>query len=206
MAGPDHATPRLAVAAPWWALIAAAIVAALVPAFRRRPGTAVPALLSTVAWWPVPLPPILWLSSPGPLAWLPIAASVGLAVGAAPLAAVGRAIGADRPGARRGWPPLATLVHGHQRRRRGRPRRKRQAATSRTTSSSRRACSRTATSRSRTTTASATTRPTLGGHLDPHYIVPGKNGQIYSVHAPGVSALVLPGVRTASATTAPRRP
>jgi hypothetical protein len=189
VAGPDHSTPRLAVAAPIWILVAAAVVAALVPAFRRRPGTAWPALLSTVAWWPVPLPPILLVFT-GPLAWLPIAASVGLAVGSAPLSAFGRRIGADRP-TRAPWLAAAgTLVLV------------------------------TATAWSAAPQAPGGDEPHYlvatqslledhdlqvennyrqrdyapyyGGQLDPHYLVPGKNGQIYSVHAPGLSVLVLP--------------
>jgi hypothetical protein len=190
VAGPDHATPRDAVTAPVWLLVAALALATLVPAFRRRPVTAVPALLSTVAWWPLPLPPILLIFT-GPLAWLPIAASFGLAVGSAPLSAIGRAIGSDRP-TRGPWlAAAATLVLV------------------------------TATAWSAAPQSPGGDEPHylvitqslledgdlqiennhrqrdyasyFGGHLEPHYLVRGKNGQIYSVHAPGLAALVLPG-------------
>ena len=50
LAVPDQTTPRLAAPAPWWIFLAAAAVAALIPAIRRRPLAALPALLSTVAW------------------------------------------------------------------------------------------------------------------------------------------------------------
>lgn len=189
VAGPDHPTARLALAAPVWILLAAAALAALVPAFRRRPSTAWPALLSTLAWWPVPLPPILLVFT-GPLAWLPIAASVGLAVGSAPLSALGRRIGADRP-ARAPWLAAAatlvlvtatawsaapqspggdephylvitqSLIEDHDLQVENNYRQRDYA-------------------------------PYYGGALAPHYLVPGKNGQIYSVHAPGLSVLVLP--------------
>ncbi len=78
VAGPDEATQRIAIAAPWWIGVAAAIAALAVPAWRRRPLLATPALLSTLPWWPVPLPPIALLWT-GPLAWAPI----GLALVAA---------------------------------------------------------------------------------------------------------------------------
>jgi hypothetical protein len=190
LATPGHATPRYAAPAPLWILVAAAVLAALLPAFRRRPGTAAPALLSTVAWWPVPLPPILLIFT-GPLAWLPIAASVGLAVGSAPLAALGRAIGADRP-TRASWLAAAATL----------------ALVSATAWS--------AAPRSpggdephyllitqslledgdiqiENNYRQRDYAPYFGGALEPHYLVRGKNGQIYSVHAPGLPAIVLPG-------------
>ena len=65
------ATPRLAAPASVWWLVVATALASLVPAFRRAPGFAAPALVSTLPWCPVPLPPIA-LAFTGPLAWLPI--------------------------------------------------------------------------------------------------------------------------------------
>jgi len=189
VAGPDHQTARLAVAAPVWILVAAAVVAALVPAFRRRPGTALPALLSTLAWWPVPLPPILLIFT-GPLAWLPIAASVGLAVGSAPLSAIGRTIGADRP-TRAPWlAAAATLVLV--------------AATAWSAAPqspggdephylvSTQSLLKDHDLQVENNYRQRDYAPYYGGDLAPHYLVPGKNGQIYSVHAPGLSVLVLP--------------
>jgi hypothetical protein len=202
VAAPDHATPRYAVAAPMWILVAAAALAALVPAIRRRPGTAVPALLSTVAWWPVPLPPILLIFT-GPLAWLPVAVSVGLAIGSSPLAAIGRAIGADRP-TRAPWlAAAATLV----------------LVTATAWSAAPQSPSGDEPHYLVATQSLLEDHdlqvennyrqrdyaPYYGGTLAPHYLVPGKNGQIYSVHAPGLSVLVLPafaflGYRGAEAT------
>lgn len=50
VAAPDESSRRLAALAPWWILPIAFALAALVPAWRRRPLLAAPALLSTVAW------------------------------------------------------------------------------------------------------------------------------------------------------------
>ena len=190
VASPGQATPRYAVAAPLWMLIAAAALAALVPAYRRRPGAAVPALLSTVAWWPVPLPPILLIFT-GPLAWLPIAASVGLAVGCAPLATIGRAIGADRP-TRAPWlAAAATLILV--------------AATAWFAAPNSpggdephyliitQSLLEDGDIRIENNYRQRDYASYFGGALEPHYLVRGKNGQIYSVHAPGLPAIVLPG-------------
>lgn len=51
--------------------VAGALVALAIPAWRRRPALAAPALLATLPWWPVPLPSIALVWT-GPLAWLPI--------------------------------------------------------------------------------------------------------------------------------------
>src|SRR5687768_13978961 len=87
---------RLVALAPWWIGLIAAGLAALVPAWRTRPSTALPALLSTLPWWPVPLPAmaLVWT---GPLAWVPIGAAWLVAVGSGPLAWLGRASGAHEP-------------------------------------------------------------------------------------------------------------
>ncbi|MGE5834341.1 MAG: hypothetical protein ACM4AI_07680 [Acidobacteriota bacterium] len=67
----DQPSIRLAVPAPWWVAIVAIAAALLVPAWRRRPVLATPALLSTLPWLPLPLPAaaLIWT---GPLAWVPI--------------------------------------------------------------------------------------------------------------------------------------
>src|SRR6478736_3689042 len=67
----DSAAVRLAVPAPIWVWLAATILAALVPAWRRDPVLALPAIFATVAWWPLPLSPIALMWT-GPLAWVPI--------------------------------------------------------------------------------------------------------------------------------------
>lgn len=188
--GPDQATPRAAVPATVWIFVLATVVAACLPTLRRRPWTALPALLATVSWWPVPLPPILLVFT-GPLAWLPVIASLTVAVGVTPIAALGRAIGATRPSRAPWLAAFATLVMVI------------------------------ATAWSAAPQSPGGDEPHYlvitqsllldgdlrvlnnyqqkdyasyyGGHLEPHYLVPGKNGQIYSVHAPGLPALVLPG-------------
>lgn len=80
----DQPSIRLAVPAPWWVAIVAIAAALLVPAWRRHPALTAPALLSTLPWWPLPLPAaaLIWT---GPLAWVPI----GLAVVTTVLASVG---------------------------------------------------------------------------------------------------------------------
>jgi hypothetical protein len=190
VASPDQATPRFAVAAPIWILIAAAALAALVPAFRRRPGTAVPALLSTAAWWPLPLPPILLIFT-GPLAWLPIAASVGLAIGSAPLAAIGRATGADRP-TRAPWLAAAATL--------GLVAATAWSAAPRSPGGDEphyliitQSLLEDGDLRIENNHRQRDYAPYFGGELAPHYLVRGKNGQIYSVHAPGLPTIVLPG-------------
>ncbi len=75
----DSPSIRLVLPAPWWVIVVATAFAFLVPAWRLRPALTAPALLATLAWWPVPLPPIglIWT---GPLAWLPIGLSLIAAV------------------------------------------------------------------------------------------------------------------------------
>ena len=85
LAAPDSATIRLALPAPWWIGLIAAAAAALVPAWRRSPILAIPALLAVLPWLPLPLP-ALGLVWTGPLAWVPI----GLSGTAAAIADGGR--------------------------------------------------------------------------------------------------------------------
>ncbi len=92
----SSATARLVLPAPWWVFIAGALAAAAVPGFRRDPRLALPALVSTVPWWPVPLPAIA-LFWTGPMAWVPVGIAVAAAVGAAPLRWASRQLEADRP-------------------------------------------------------------------------------------------------------------
>src|SRR5688572_634393 len=87
---------RLVAFAPWWIGLVAAALAALVPAWRTRASTALPALISTLPWWPVPLPALALLWT-GPLAWVPIGAAVLVAVGSSPLKWLGDALGAHEP-------------------------------------------------------------------------------------------------------------
>ncbi len=68
---PDDPSIRLAVPAEWYWFPAAALLAALVPSWRRRPLTATPALLATLPWWPVGMPALALVWS-GAMAWFAI--------------------------------------------------------------------------------------------------------------------------------------
>ncbi len=85
VAAPDSPILRLAVPASGWWFILPAFGALLVPAWRRRPSLAAPALLATLPWWPVPVPSV-FLVWTGPMAWMPI----GLALACAVFAGRGR--------------------------------------------------------------------------------------------------------------------
>ena len=77
----DSATTRLAVGAPWWTVLLGTAAAWLVPPWRRDARLALPAVLSTLPWWPLPIPAIA-LTWTGPLAWAPLVAACALALGA----------------------------------------------------------------------------------------------------------------------------
>lgn len=75
VAGVDAAGVRLAVPASIWWLVAGSCAAAVVPAWRRSPVLATPALLAVAPWLPIPLPAsaLIWT---GTLAWFPVALAV----------------------------------------------------------------------------------------------------------------------------------
>src|SRR5687768_12711741 len=79
VATPVGATTRLAVPASWWWLPGAFAAAWCVSPWRRFPSLAAPALLTTLPWWPVPLPAIALLWTGG-LAWVPIGLALMTAV------------------------------------------------------------------------------------------------------------------------------
>ena len=187
---PGFTTPRYGAPAPAWLFVLATAVAALVPHIRRRPIVALPALLSTVPWWPMPLPPNALIFT-GPLAWLPIAVAIAVAVGLAPIAAVGRVVGADQP-SRAPWIAGAlTLLLVLA------------AAWSAAPQSPggdephylviTQSLLKDGDIRVENNYQQGDYKAYYGGHLDPHYIVAGKNGHIYSIHAPGLATVVLPG-------------
>jgi hypothetical protein len=71
--------------------------ALLVPGFRRDPWLALPALLSTIPWWPVTVSDVALVWT-GPLAWAPIALATGAALtGAAPASAATPAAATGSP-------------------------------------------------------------------------------------------------------------
>ena len=190
----DQPSIRLAVPAPWWVAIGAIAAAFLVPAWRRRPALTAPALLSTLPWLPLPLPAaaLIWT---GPLAWMPI----GLAAVTTVLVSAA-AITEHEPADQR------TSIH---------PRRVARLAAGLTLV----LAVATAWQISPHTpggdelhyliiTQSLIKDGDLkiennhrardyaayyGGSLAPDVIVRGRDGQIYSIHAPGLPVLVLPG-------------
>ena len=185
----DVPSERLVVPAAWWVLAVAVLGAALVPAWRRRPLLASPAVLSTLPWWPVPLPPLAFLWT-GPLACLPIVLAV-----VAALVGIGHESRREEPiagppGGRALLAGALTLVVG------------------------------VAAMWSIAPRVPGGDEPHyliitqsllgdgdlqiennhvdrdyasyFGGELRPDFIERGRNGAIYSIHAPGVSIVVLP--------------
>jgi hypothetical protein len=79
VAGPNDPAVRVAVPASLGWLAAFVAAACLVPAWRRDPTAATPALLSVLPWLPLPLPAVALLWT-GPLAWLPVGLALLCAV------------------------------------------------------------------------------------------------------------------------------
>ncbi|HUF47855.1 MAG TPA: hypothetical protein VMM93_08555 [Vicinamibacterales bacterium] len=193
---------RLAApASPFWAL-AGVLLGLSTPGLR--PLRAIPALFATLPWWPVPIP-VAFVIFTGPLAWWPI----GLAVAGAVVAArEARARPAGhgpfaRAGRQAGVAALLTLALG--------------AATA--TSIADRlpggdephyliitdSLLRDGDLRIENNHRNRDYAAYFDGTMSPDFIRRGADGEIYSIHAPGVSALVLPafalaGYRGAQAT------
>lgn len=91
VASPESATARVAVAAPWWMFLVGVAFAAAVKPLRTKPLHALPALLTVLPWLPIPLPAVALIWT-GPMAWVPIAAAFGLALGVEPLRWVAKRI------------------------------------------------------------------------------------------------------------------
>ncbi len=186
----DATSPRLIVAAPWWVALIAGGLALCVPGWRARPMTTVPALLTVLPWLPIPLPGVALIWT-GPLAWLPIGAALLVAEGSRAL--VWRSALEPRRGLAlaatgsmlialcSGWALDPRVPGGDE-------------------------------PHYLVITQSLLNDADLqiennhdardyaayfGGSIAPDYLVRGQNGAIYSIHAPGVSALVLPGFAVA---------
>src|SRR5688572_423346 len=78
LSGVDEPITRLVVPASFIWLVGAFCLSLLVPAWRRAPLLATPALLAVLPWLPLPMPAVAWMWTGG-LAWVP----VGMAVVAA---------------------------------------------------------------------------------------------------------------------------
>jgi hypothetical protein len=193
-ASPADASLRLAAPAPWGWLGLLVVAAALVPAWRRHPSRATPALLATVPWWPLPLPAIALVWT-GPLAWLPILLA---AVAAGPWAGERRSSGdvdASRGRVRgqtllAGALALAALVAAAWTLAPRLPGGDEPHYLVITESLLRDGDLRIENNHAHRDYAAF-----FGGTLAPDYLARGKDGAIYSVHAPGTSVLVLPAYR-----------
>jgi hypothetical protein len=187
----DSASSRLVVLAPWWWLAAGVVAGLLIPRIRRDLRIVLPAIVSTIPWWPVPLPAIALVWT-GPLAWLPI----GLVLWAAVLGEGRRAASASAkpsPPTPRGSVVLAGVLTGiavviaaviaspHV------PGGDEPHYLAITQSLLRDGDLKIENNHHDPDFVAAF------GDLPPHYIARGKNGAIYSIHAPGVAAIVLPG-------------
>jgi hypothetical protein len=185
----DSASQRVAVPAPWWVLPMAVAAAAAVPVWRRRPPLALPALFTILPWLPVPLPAVALLWT-GPLAWAPLGGVVLATWGGRLAGAAGRATA--------GWPPrraaaaagLVTIAGGAltawsidpQVPRGDEPQ-----YLIITQSLLSDGDLRIENNHDRRDYAAY-----FDGEIDPDYRRRGVNGEIYSIHAPGVSVVILP--------------
>ncbi len=184
------ASIRVVVTAPWWVAVAGFAAAWAVPGWRRSPLTAVPALLATLPWWPVALPAVALVWT-GPLAWLPILAALAAAEGSRWFGALGRIVRAHDPRRAPLLAGLLTLVLG---------------VTTLVSLQPRLPDGdephylvitqslwldgdlRIENNHERRDYAQYTWR-----ELTPDHVNRGQDGEIYSIHAPGVAVLVLPG-------------
>ena len=186
----SSSTERVVAPAPWWIFIVAAMLAALVPNWRNRPSTALPALVSTLPWWPVPLPAVALMWT-GPLAWVPVAAALFVAYGSRPIAWLGRATGATEPDRAARLAAAASLLIALG---------AAWAADPRVPGGDEphylvitQSLLKDGDLKIENNHTARHYESYFGGTLKEDFVARGKNGQIYSIHAPGVPALVLPG-------------
>lgn len=181
---------RLIAPGPWWVAVLAAGAALVVPGWRASPLTATPALLATVPWWPVPIPAaaLIWT---GALAWVPIAGAFLVSEGGRLVGLCGRVPGASNPAratrlAAGGALLVAVLAAW--------------ALDPQVPGGDEphylvitQSLLQDADLQIENNHAARDYASYAGGTLAPDYLVRGRNRAIYSIHAPGVSALVLPG-------------
>lgn len=189
VASPGSATDRLAVAAPWWIFVIGTVIGAAIPEWRKRPLTALPALLAIVPWLPIPLPAVALIWT-GPLAWAPIVAALALAVGLAPLRAAARLLNLlDANDATVAAFVLAATIGGLSA----------WAADPRTPGGDEphylmitQSILKDGDIDIQNNHDNKDWASFIGGDLRPDLRVRGLHGEAYSIHAPGVSALVAP--------------
>jgi hypothetical protein len=188
VASPDSATHRIAALAPWWIAVVSFAVAFAVSRFRDSPWTAAPALLAVVPWLPVPMTPVLLIWA-GPLAWAPILLALALAIGLAPLKSVARRLHFFEPDdATVAAFVLAALLGGCAA----------WAADVRTPGGDEPSYLLISTSLLKDGDIDLTNNyarrdyASFIGDLAPDFRQRGIHGEIYSIHAPGVSVLVAP--------------
>jgi len=198
----DAAASRVVALAPWWVALVAATLAALVPGWRARPMTATLALLSALPWLPIPLPAaaLLWT---GPLAWVPIAAAFFVAEGSRALVWAGRVCGAGAPARATALAAIGSLVIGLF---------AAWSADPRVPGGDEphylvitQSLLQDGDLQIENNHAARDYAAYFGGTINPDFLARGRDNAIYSIHAPGVSALVLPafaiaGFRGAQAT------
>ncbi|ODS51925.1 MAG: hypothetical protein ABS36_19355 [Acidobacteria bacterium SCN 69-37] len=190
LAGDDTSQRLIVPASPVW-LIAGGVVGLALPACRQAPPVCTwPALLTILPWLPIPLPAICLLWT-GPLAWVPVGVTIvsALAAGrrASTAAAAPRTIRVRTSAVTAG---LATFVAGglvlH-------------AVGARLPGGDEphyliitQSLLQDGDLRIANNHASRDYAAYWGGDLDPHVIQRGRDGELYSIHAPGVAVLVAP--------------
>ena len=189
VASPESASHRFAIPAPWWMFAAALSLALLVPAWRRRPLLAAPALLATLPWWPIPLPTVALIWT-GPLAWMPMLVALLCAWGSAPLSALGRLVGARdarrstilaasltlAAGSAVAWNVESRVPGGDE---------PHYLVITQSLLNDRDI-------RIENNHRQRDYAAYFGGQINPDYVKRGQDGEIYSIHAPGLPALLVP--------------
>lgn len=188
LASAGSSAVRLVAPGPFWWLLVGVGLAALVPAWRRFPILASPALLTMLPWLPVPLP-ALGLIWTGPLAWVPVGfaglAALGATVEGGPGAAgpVRLARHATAAGVLTLLAGALVLASVHVRLPGGDEPHYLVITQSLLADGD----LRIENNHDRRDYAAY-----WGGNLAPHFAARGRDGEIYSIHAPGVSVLVAP--------------
>lgn len=186
---PDDASARFAIPAAGWWFVAGLLIGCALPRWRTDTRTALPALLTILPWLPVPLPAIALVWT-GPLAWVPLAFALFAAIGATTDARAPRAPNERSPrlaawvaGALTFSASLATAVSTDPRLPGGDEPHYLIIAQS---------LLKDGDLRIQNNHDRRDYESYYAGNLNPDFLVLGRNRQVYSIHAPGTSVLVLP--------------